>query len=202
VKRIYDGKTREERQRQASAAYYARNLEKRTQQVLASRRRHPETTRHWRARNRDRINARKREWRAAASEEVRAARREYQRAYVATHQEWVEVNRQRQRERYRATYKPGQNRHYVRYRRYRLTASQFAALLESQAQACAICRRPFGGSERPNVDHNHQSGKIRGILCVRCNSLIGMVSDNQVTLLAAADYLERSVQRVSGVTPP
>jgi Autographiviridae endonuclease VII len=50
---------------------------------------------------------------------------------------------------------------------YGITFNQFSALLDAQGGRCAICEELF--TKTPNVDHDHKSGKVRGILCRRCN---------------------------------
>lgn len=71
-----------------------------------------------------------------------------------------------------------------------ITEEQFEALLGRQARACAICFEAVG--ERLNVDHDHSTGKVRGLLCRRCNLLLGKVQDNETILASAINYLRRS----------
>jgi len=54
---------------------------------------------------------------------------------------------------------------------------------------CAICGNP-GGKKRLCVDHDHVTGKIRGILCDNCNVGIGRLKDDIGLLYRAIDYLE------------
>jgi len=68
-------------------------------------------------------------------------------------------------------------------------------MLHSQNGLCAICGKP---PSRRNVkemllhvDHNHKTGKIRGLLCNSCNRGIGLLGDNPDTLFAAEGYLRR-----------
>jgi hypothetical protein len=68
---------------------------------------------------------------------------------------------------------------------------QVDAMLESQGGKCAICGATEGYNF-PAVDHCHSTGKIRGILCDRCNRGLGFFKDNVAILRAAADYLERA----------
>jgi hypothetical protein len=70
---------------------------------------------------------------------------------------------------------------------YGLTAEQYEALLAHQGGACAICagERRY----RLNVDHDHATGAVRGLLCRRCNRLLRDVRDNAEVLEAAAYYL-------------
>lgn len=65
-----------------------------------------------------------------------------------------------------------------------------------QANLCGICgQEPGNGSGRYNnrlhVDHCHVSGKVRGLLCGNCNTMIGLSKENPATLLAAVEYLNR-----------
>lgn len=83
-------------------------------------------------------------------------------------------------------------REYELRRRYGLTNLAWEAMFEGQGRACAICR---DGSESMgwNVDHDHKSGKVRGILCGRCNTALGLLRDSPDLCIDAAMYLERSV---------
>jgi hypothetical protein len=64
--------------------------------------------------------------------------------------------------------------------------------MEKQGFRCAICRRDFGESLRECVDHDHVTGKVRGILCFRCNTGMGAFEDDPRLLSAAADFLYRN----------
>jgi len=77
-------------------------------------------------------------------------------------------------------------------RTYGLSAAEYDALLAAQGGVCAICHgheieTPNG---RLHVDHDHATRKVRGLLCAKCNRLLGTARDNAATLRAAADYLE------------
>lgn len=76
-----------------------------------------------------------------------------------------------------------------------LSGDQYDALLASQAGRCAICEnRPRG--KRLAVDHNHQTGEIRGLLCKRCNhDLLGSARDDTPILLRAVSYLKNPPAR-------
>ena len=71
---------------------------------------------------------------------------------------------------------------------YNLTEEQYNSLLENQNFRCKICGKPwtFGTLQ---VDHDHKTNKIRGLLCRPCNVLLGMANDNQTILLKAIQYL-------------
>ena len=81
-------------------------------------------------------------------------------------------------------------------RNYGLTAEGYAQLLLLQNGVCAICRKPETHHNQHgliplSVDHNHATGKVRGLLCHVCNLAIGNMGEDPVRLRAAADYLEK-----------
>jgi hypothetical protein len=75
---------------------------------------------------------------------------------------------------------------------YGLTLEEHDAILASQDGVCAICRGPALGRKGRwfDVDHDHVTGKIRGLLCMDCNRGIGALKDDPALCRAAADYLE------------
>jgi len=83
---------------------------------------------------------------------------------------------------------------YTVLRRYGITRQQRTALIESQGNRCLCCKVTFErkGKNRPCVDHCHTTGRIRGVLCDRCNVVLGRVNDNASLLLALASYVENS----------
>jgi hypothetical protein len=74
------------------------------------------------------------------------------------------------------------------YHKYGLTMADYNAMLAAQDMACAIC------GQRPQktlyVDHDHETGEVRGLLCVRCNTGLGMFRDSIRLLASAIVYLE------------
>lgn len=77
--------------------------------------------------------------------------------------------------------------------KYGLTRADYAALLASQDGRCAICSNPLADEERvPHVDHDHSSGRVRGLLCFLCNTALGKFRDDPDLLRAAIAYLERT----------
>ncbi len=78
--------------------------------------------------------------------------------------------------------------------RYGITVDRFNSILESQGGVCLICREPETGRQhnrkRLSVDHCHKTGKIRGLLCGRCNRAIGLFKDSPMLVRAASIYLE------------
>jgi hypothetical protein len=75
-----------------------------------------------------------------------------------------------------------------RFRAYDITPEEVAALLTIQQEGCAICAAPFGQAPF-NVDHDHASGAVRGLLCRACNTALGLLRDDASRLAAAIRYL-------------
>lgn len=68
--------------------------------------------------------------------------------------------------------------------------ARYAELLDLQDGACAICRgRPGPNQPGLNADHCHSTGRVRGLLCARCNLALGRFEDNPTLTMIAAAYL-------------
>jgi hypothetical protein len=79
--------------------------------------------------------------------------------------------------------------------RYNISLDDYIALNEQQNNRCAICSISFILlKKRPAVDHSHETGKIRGLLCNDCNSGIGFLKDNTEILKAAHEYLLKTTE--------
>lgn len=76
-------------------------------------------------------------------------------------------------------------RTYILKKKYGLTLKEYAAWEKRQAGKCAI----YGTTEALHVDHCHDSGRLRGLLCGRCNRGLGMFDDSPERLRQAALYL-------------
>jgi len=73
---------------------------------------------------------------------------------------------------------------------YGISADDYAARLKDQDGVCAICHEPPKNGGKPLfVDHNHTTGQIRGLLCARCNQLIGWLEVDPEIRQKAAGYL-------------
>jgi hypothetical protein len=73
------------------------------------------------------------------------------------------------------------------WRNYKLTPEQYDAQYVRQCGVCALCRQHK--DETYHVDHCHDSGKVRGLLCGECNLMLGKAKDNTDTLSNAIAYL-------------
>lgn len=80
---------------------------------------------------------------------------------------------------------------------YGITEDEKRAMEKQQGNMCAICRVPFIELDhrRVHVDHDHATGKIRGILCHSCNQVLGQARDSVVVLNSAVAYLTLAEMR-------
>lgn len=90
----------------------------------------------------------------------------------------------------------GQQAQQLRHR-YGIDLPEYEAMLEKQSHVCAICLQPetrrhrYGDEPKKlAVDHDHATGRVRGLLCDSCNNMLGRAKDNPDILRRAADYLE------------
>lgn len=83
-------------------------------------------------------------------------------------------------------------KHKNRLRTYGLTVDQFNAMTIAHAGTCAICGDSESSVGMLHIDHDHVTGRVRGLLCRACNLGIGKLKDNAVIVQAAADYLVRA----------
>ena len=87
--------------------------------------------------------------------------------------------------------KPRRSKHSEIKYKYGITIEEYNEKLERQGNGCAICKdeKPGGGHNNLYVDHNHKTGKVRGLLCRSCNLMIGHAKDDTQLLATAINYL-------------
>lgn len=83
-----------------------------------------------------------------------------------------------------------------RLKRYGLTEDQYQSLLLDQHGLCKVCEEPLGVV---HIDHDHDTGAVRGLLCHTCNVGMGHLKDDPRLLRKAAEYLEQSPSIVATV---
>lgn len=127
-------------------------------------------------------NARRRELRAADPQKYRDQENKYRAAnrerYNAKAQAWKKAN-------------PEKVRAINRKFNFDVTQEEWDAQFQAQDECCAICKTDHPGTDRHwATDHDHVTGRLRGILCHPCNKALGHVQDRPEVLRAAADYLD------------
>lgn len=84
-------------------------------------------------------------------------------------------------------------------RKFGITVEAWEEMFERQDGGCAICHRvQKSGAKRLAVDHCHTTGRVRGLLCYRCNYAIGMFKDEPYLLQRATDYLNAQPGETEG----
>lgn len=122
---------------------------------------------------------------------------------------WAAANRERLRALARARYKKGGEKLKKKLRATRkahpewsrnvhlkanfgISLKQWNSILEAQDNCCACCRSREPGSKHGwHTDHDHKTGRLRGILCQPCNLMLGSAKDSVENLRAGISYLER-----------
>lgn len=140
-----------------------------------------EYDRQWKKRNRERLRGYQSEWRKSSASYIKWARE-----YLSSGKFYEN------RAKYRKT--PGgklADRKSTLKRKHNMTLAEFDDLLMGQGGVCAICKGKDWTKHGPAVDHDHRSGKIRGILCYRCNLAVGLMKDNPETIMSAFLYVSK-----------
>lgn len=116
------------------------------------------------------------------------ARKAYHRNYYKQHKQELDSYRHNYRKENQELEKQWQQayrdtsvesrKEYARKKRYGLSKEQYNLLLEAQGNCCDICAVEFSDTTKPHIDHCHITNKVRGILCVRCNTLLGHMGDS------------------------
>lgn len=119
-------------------------------------------------------------------------RRCYEKAQSAADPDRGERIRTYARERYRGL--PLEKRRAGIVAKYGITVDELNARLEQQGGVCALCPkditgRAANGYSRACVDHDHATGRVRGLLCTACNSSLGQLGDDVAGLQRAIEYL-------------
>lgn len=101
---------------------------------------------------------------------------------------WYKLNKQTIKAYKKSKIKETTARH--RLQRYGLTQEQYDKMYMEQLGLCAACHEPFG-KKIPVVDHNHKTGKVRGLLHHNCNCIVGYSKEDADKLRFVAEYIER-----------
>jgi hypothetical protein len=108
--------------------------------------------------------------------------------------EWRKNNLEKVREYYKLYWEKNReskriyNRAAGLRRKYGLTIEEFDCMVRAQSGCCLLCKRPLG--DDMYIDHNHETGRVRGVLHQTCNSGIGFLGDDAQMCRLAAEYLE------------
>lgn len=82
-------------------------------------------------------------------------------------------------------------------RTYGITLAEKEAMVKRQGGRCSICRRK---AKTLCVDHDHDTGFVRGVLCWRCNQALGFFNDSTLSLMGAIRYMEEAYCNWDGLS--
>ena len=167
------------------------------------RKAHPEKIKaacqKWQKTNAEKVRAKSREYHKANPEYCREWKKTNPEKVKAACQKWRKANREKLKERNKAH--PEIAKAAALKHNYGLTLAEYTALLDKQYGVCAICGKSEWGAvgnghgyrkhSVPRVDHNHATGKVRGLLCHKCNRGLGFFNDDADLVFKAAHYLRR-----------
>jgi hypothetical protein len=145
------------------------------------------TRKNYRIKHLEEIKAKNKVYRAVHQEEIRAKSK----AYYVDHREEINAGRRAHYAidpTFRARFNTGGRAARLLYQ-YGLSQADFDALLDRQGGVCAICKKVGWNGKGPYVDHDHATGKVRGLLCMKCNGALGMIEDDPKVARAMIDYI-------------
>lgn len=120
----------------------------------------------WAKEHRERVNIYQRKWAKQNKEKVKLA-----------HKKWADKN-------------PDYLHYWAARYHFGLTRVEYDRMYQIQEGACAICRKhQTEFKKRLAIDHNHKTGRVRGLLCDACNHLIANAKENTCILQATIQYL-------------
>jgi hypothetical protein len=171
--------------------YYLANKKKVNEQSERWKRANPEkvaeTQRRYREANKEKKAEVMRRWRKANPERSAELKRRYREA----NKEQIDARDRRYREANKEKVAAQRRRSWLR--KYGITVEDYDRMLTAQGGVCAICGGPPNGAGkangRLNVDHDHDTGAVRGLLCSECNAGLGMLQDDAELLQLAAAYV-------------
>lgn len=164
---MYNSQTKEYRK-----IYREKNRDKINQQKLKSYYKHKEEcnkkSHEYRKSNKDKCEELNRQWRLANTEYIK----EYSKEYSIKNKDKISAYNKK-------------TRLHQRVRFYGLTVEEYNIMYTSQNGNCVIC----GKHKKLEIEHNHQTGKVRGLVCHKCNVVIGMCEEDITILQNVIKYL-------------
>lgn len=143
----------------------------------------------WREKNKAKTLEYTKNWKKSHKKQVSESAKRYYVKNIEKIKEYRLKNKDRIRESYRLSGKKWKIKH-----NYGITLDEYQVLFEKQNGVCAICLKPESrknnkGIDSLAIDHNHETGKVRELLCHRCNAALGMFFEDPLLLEKARDYL-------------
>jgi hypothetical protein len=160
------------------------------------RKKNAERAKRWREKNPGYMTEYMKKYRVENEEKFKASQREYhaknREARNAARREWSLKNPEKQREATQRWWRenPDRIKDTILRSKYGISLERYNQILQEQGGGCGICGGPpQGGRGGYHVDHNHETGVVRGILCGHCNLLLGHAKESLDVLTKAQAYL-------------
>ena len=145
---------------------------------------------HMRAYNKT-YNATHREKKKICNAAHQEERKAYMKVWGATHQEERKIY-----EKIRHAARRKEVKFYGLKKRYGLSVIAFETMLNGQGGKCAICGTTEWGRWGPNVDHDHITGRVRGLICFKCNIALGYLEYLKKYVERVKNYLKRNNEQI------
>jgi len=137
-----------------------------------------ERNKKWYEEHKEHMKERKKKWYEQHKDKIKEQRKKWYEDHKEQSKKWYKDHKE-ERKKYHITHQ------------YGLSLQEYNEILLKQNYKCAICGKPLDLENRKhtNIDHDHMTGVIRGILCNYCNSVLGYAFDNPDILQNAQDYI-------------
>ena len=146
--------------------------------------------RQWKLENREYVRLKAKEYRQKNKEKLADYQKSYSESHPGLRKVLTKKWKQENPERYRYLTNSGKLKW-----KYGITTKERDEMFVKQGSKCKICGILAPRGKRPwHIDHDHSTGKVRGILCHCCNLMLGGAKDNIETLRSAISYLKESPQ--------
>jgi hypothetical protein len=97
----------------------------------------------------------------------------------------------RHKDKIRKTYDPAKHRDWWLKRNYGLSLVAWEAMFDGQGRRCAICGTADANSRKGwQTDHDHETGRVRGILCMSCNTFLGLLGDTYTKVVGRIERIK------------
>jgi hypothetical protein len=131
-----------------------------------------------------------REWRARNKEKNAEYQKEYNKEYRKKNVEKLNASNKKWREENKEQDALVMLKARLK-RKYNLSIDEYETLIESQNNSCKVCGTHAKNNLKGKlyIDHCHTTGKVRGLLCMKCNSALGLLNDDKTLIQNLLDYL-------------
>jgi hypothetical protein len=142
----------------------------------------------WREENPEKMKVAHQRWNATHKEQNKQTQKEYRQKNRSRVRKWKD-------EWYHNNLNKGREMHrrYYYKRKYGITPNDYERMIQEREGKCDLCGKPIERTKyQPCIDHDHETGKIRGLLHTNENKALGLLEDNPELLTKALDYLKRT----------